>query len=101
MRKQTICIGENKGAEQLRGSRKADQGLCFRFSERTIPLHFKAEVSIFQLSSVTVQSGLCRPWSETTLLVFPLGGSLIQDIIPYNFFVLIHDVVSVFCNDDK
>ena len=26
----TICIGENKGADQLRGNREADQRLCFR-----------------------------------------------------------------------
>ena len=27
------------------------------------------------ISSVTVQPGLCRTWSKTTLLVFPRGGS--------------------------
>ena len=32
MRKQTICIGENKCADQLRGSREADQRLCFRYT---------------------------------------------------------------------
>ena len=32
MEKQTICIGENKGADQLRGNREADQRLCFRYS---------------------------------------------------------------------
>ena len=30
MGKPTICIGENKGADQLRGNREADQRLCFR-----------------------------------------------------------------------
>ena len=30
MGKPTICIGENKDADQLRGSREADQRLCFR-----------------------------------------------------------------------
>ena len=34
----TICIGENKGADQLRGNREADQRLCFRYSESTIPI---------------------------------------------------------------
>ena len=46
MGKQTICIGENKDADQLRGYRayqlrgyrEADQRLCFRYSDRTIPL---------------------------------------------------------------
>ena len=37
MGKPTICIGENKGADQLRGNRKADQRLCFRYSDSTIP----------------------------------------------------------------
>ena len=37
MGKPTICIGENKGADQLRGNREADQRLCFRFSDGTIP----------------------------------------------------------------
>ena len=32
MGKPTICIGENKGADQLRGNREADQRLCFRFA---------------------------------------------------------------------
>ena len=38
MGKPTICIGENKGADQLRGHREADQRLCFHYSDSTIPL---------------------------------------------------------------
>ena len=38
MGKPTICLGENKGADQLRGNREADQRLCFRYSDSTIPL---------------------------------------------------------------
>ena len=30
MGKPTICIGENKDADQLRGNREADQRLCLR-----------------------------------------------------------------------
>ena len=30
MGKPAICLGENKGADQLRGNREADQRLCFR-----------------------------------------------------------------------
>ena len=33
MGKPTICIGENKDADQLRGNREADRRLCFRFSD--------------------------------------------------------------------
>ena len=38
MGKSTICIGENKDADQLRGNHEADQRLCFRYSDSTIPL---------------------------------------------------------------
>ena len=75
MGKPTIYIGENKDADQLRGNREADQRLCFRYSDSTIPLLLKSEISSFQLFSVLVQAGLCRSCSETTLLVFPRGGS--------------------------
>ena len=37
MGKPTICIGENKDADQLRGNGEADQRLCFRYSDSTIP----------------------------------------------------------------
>ena len=33
MGKPTICIGENKDADQLQGNREADQRLCFRYSD--------------------------------------------------------------------
>ena len=46
MGKPTICIGENKDADQLRGNREADQRLCFRFSDSTIPLLLKSEISV-------------------------------------------------------
>ena len=75
MGKPTICIGENKDADPLRGDREADQRLCFRYSDSTIPLLLKSEISSFYLLSVLVQLGLCQTWSETTLLVFPRGGS--------------------------
>ena len=77
MGKPTICIGENKGADQLRGNREADQRHCFRYSDSTIPFLLKSEISSFWLFSVLVQAGLCRTCSETTLLVFPRGGSFI------------------------
>ena len=44
MGKPTICIGENKDADQLRGNREADQGLCFRYSDSTITLLLKSEI---------------------------------------------------------
>ena len=47
MGKPTICIGENKDADQLRGNREADQRLCFRYSDSTITLLRKSEISSF------------------------------------------------------
>ena len=42
-----FCLCENKGADQLRGNREADQRLCFRYSDSTIPLLLKSEISSF------------------------------------------------------
>ena len=65
VRKPFFCICENKDADQLRGNREADQRLCFRYIDSTIPLLPKYEISSPQLPSVAVQSGLCGTWSET------------------------------------
>ena len=65
MRKPDFCICENKDADQLRGNREADQHLCFRYLDSTIPLLLKSEISSLWSSSVVVQPGLCRTWSET------------------------------------
>ena len=65
MRKPTFCICENKDADQLHGNREADQRLCFRYTDSTIHLLSKSEISSLYPSSVTVQPGLCRTWSET------------------------------------
>ena len=39
--------------------------LCFRYTDSTIPLLPKYEISSVRPSSVVVQPGLCRTWSET------------------------------------
>ena len=73
MRKPAFCICENKDADQLRGNRVADLRLCFRYTNSTIPLLPISEISSLYPSSVTVQPGLCRTWSETP--VFSRRGS--------------------------
>ena len=65
MRKSTLCICENKDADQLCGNREADERLCFRYTDSTIPLLLKSKISSLQPSSVAVQPGLCWTWSET------------------------------------
>ena len=47
VREPAFCICENKDADQLRGNREADQRLCVRYTDSTIPL-----VSKFKISSL-------------------------------------------------
>ena len=47
VRKPAFCICENKDADQLRGNREADQHLCFRYIDSTIPL-----LPIYKISSL-------------------------------------------------
>ena len=49
VRKPAFCICENKDADY----RKADQRLCFRYTDSTIPLLPKSEILSFYPSSVT------------------------------------------------
>ena len=65
VRKPAFCISENKDADQLRGNREADQRLCFRYIDSTIPLFSKLEISSLYASRVVVEPGLCGTWSET------------------------------------
>ena len=44
MGKPTICIGETKNADR---NREVDQRLCFRYSDSTLPLLLKSEISSF------------------------------------------------------
>ena len=70
MRKPVFCICENKGADQLHDIRAADQHLCFRYIDSTIPFLSNCEISSLESSSVVVQPGLCRSWSETLMAGF-------------------------------
>ena len=45
VRKPAFCIWENKDADQLRSDREADQRLWFRYTDSTIPLLPKSEIS--------------------------------------------------------
>ena len=85
MRKPAFCIRENKDADQLRVNRKADQRLCFRYTDSTIPLLPKSEISSIWLYSVIAQPDLCRTRSEnpktgflTTRLMFHYFDTPVQ-----------------------
>ena len=85
MRKLDFCLSENKGADQLCSNCTADQCFCFRYSDSTLSLLVKLEISSFKHFSVTVQAGLWRTWWETlktgfltVLLIFSYDMSLLM-----------------------
>ena len=45
VRKREFCICKNKDPDRLRGNREADQRLCFRYIDSTIPLLPKYKIS--------------------------------------------------------
>ena len=69
MGKLTICIGENKDA---------DQRLCFATQIVQFLFYLNPKFQASSFFSVLVQAGLCQTCSETTLLVFPRGGSNVK-----------------------
>ena len=76
MGKPTICIGENKGADQLRGNCEADQRLCFRYSDSTIPLLLIQNFKLLALFCDCTGRFVSDLFGNT-LLVFPRGGSFV------------------------
>ena len=75
MRKPDFCICENKDADQLRGNREADQRFRFRYTDSTIPLLPKYEITSILPSSVVVQPDLCRKPPKTGFLTTRLNSS--------------------------
>ena len=65
MRKPDFYTCENQDADQLCGDRTADQRLCFRYMDRINSLLLKSKIPRLLVSSVVVQPGLCRTWSDT------------------------------------
>ena len=96
MRKPAFCICENKDADQFRGNREANQRLCFRDTDSTIPLLPKYKISSLLPSSVAVQPGLCGTWSET-----PKTGFLTTRLILYLFTILVSDLFKRIVNRFK
>ena len=66
MGKPTICKGENKDADQLRGNREADQRLCFRYTDSTIPHLLKTGISVFRPVCVGPGQIPLKPFSRVT-----------------------------------
>ena len=66
MRKPDFCICENKDADQLCGNRTADQRLCFRYTDSTIPLLPRPE----RFKPITIFCG-CTGWFVRDLVGNP------------------------------
>ena len=76
MGKPTICIGESKCTDQLRGNREADQRLCFRYTDSTIPLLPKSKSSSLCLYSPVCVGPVRKPhcwFSHETAQIIDLG----------------------------
>ena len=76
MKKPAFCICENKDADQLRGNREADQRLCFRYTDSTIPLLSKSEISSLDSYLQWLYSPVCvGPGRKPRRPVFSQRGS--------------------------
>ena len=60
--------------------RSASQRLCFRYTDSTLSLLIKSEISSFYAASGTVHVGLCQTWLET-----PKTGFLASRLINIEF----------------
>ena len=92
MGKPTICIGEIKVADQLRSNCEADQRLCFRYSDSTIPLSkskIQASYHLLCLYSSVFVGPVRKPhcwFSHETAQMLPLADT---HPIPASFAFLI------------
>ena len=76
IRKQTMCICENKDADQLCSNCIVDHRLCFRYTDSTITL-LKSQISRFKPAPVTIQASL---WLSH-VMAFPCEGSNVITIL--------------------
>ena len=85
MGKPTICIGENKDADQLCGNREADQRLCFRYSDSTIP-HVPSIRNFKLLALFCACTGrFVSDLFGNHIVGFPKDGSYIIDVLCTNY----------------
>ena len=82
VRKPDFCLCKNKGADQLCSYCTADQRLCFRYRNSSIPPLFLPKIFRLLLSSVTVQASLCQTWLETQIVGFSRVTAQINIEVP-------------------
>ena len=84
MEKPTICIDENKGADQLRRNCETDQRLCYGYTDSTIPLlsnpKFLASNHLLSLYSLVCDRPGRNPncWFSHAQAQFHIGGKPFQ-----------------------
>ena len=67
IRKPTKCLGENKGADQLRSNCEADQCLCFRYMDNNF-FFLLSKFQNFQLLAIFCD---CTAWFVSDLVGSP------------------------------
>ena len=103
MRKPAFCTCENKDADQLRGNREADQCLCFRHTDCTIPLPPNSEISSLfcgctaqflsdpvgkpedRFSHIEAQLYLCHTQLRSVCLFYHASSQRKQNLIQLTF----------------
>ena len=99
IRKPASCIfheKHNKDADQLRSNCTAAQSLCFRYTEKTIPLHPKsinqASNHLLRLySSVCIglskkenDQRFCHDAAHLSIMYFSCAVALVSDLAPWS-----------------
>ena len=85
MRKPDFCICENKDADQLCGNFEADQRLCFRYTDSTIPLLSKSEIFKSLAIFLKLYSLVCvRPGLKPRRPFFSERGSIHFQVLLFN-----------------
>ena len=67
----------------------------FHYTDSTIPLFLKSEISSFYPSSVAAQAGLCQTWSETPKTGFLPSGPYVWALDDLNLHRLIGIIADV------
>ena len=82
MRKPTICICDNKGADQLHGYREADQRLCFPTMDSAIP--FLSKVIVSKISSILPSPvAACAAGFVSDLVGNHIVGFLVSPVVNF------------------
>ena len=77
----------NEPRHKKTGNCEADQRLCFRYTDSTLSLLIKSEISSFYAASGTVHVGLCQTWLET-----PKTGFLASRLIIIEFEMMFNRI---------